>query len=307
MDRLNAMAMLVKVTETGSFSAASKALGVPLATLSRKVSDLEKQLGARLLVRTTRKLSLTEAGIHYVAASKRILEQVEEAERQAGGEYTQPKGELVITAPQMFGRLHVLPVISEFLANYPEIRIRLLLADHNLDLIEEHVDMAVRIGRLPDSTMVATQVGSVRVITCVSPALLSNIPALSHPEDLLELPCVTQDTNRNATTWRFKQPGSSNSLELAIQARLSVTNSDAALCAAIRQVGITRLLHYQAADAIAKGQVQIILPEYEPSPLPIHLLHASRGIMPLKMRSFLDFAAPRLKDSVSALQSPPSG
>ncbi|MBN7820097.1 LysR family transcriptional regulator [Bowmanella yangjiangensis] len=301
MDRLNAMAMLVKVTETGSFSAASKALGVPLATLSRKVSDLEKQLGARLIIRTTRKLSLTEAGIHYVAASKRILEQVEEAERQASGEYTQPKGELVITAPQMFGRLHVLPVISEFLAIYPEIKVRLLLADHNLDLIEEDVDMAVRIGRLPDSTMVATQVGTVRVITCVSPLLMLAIEPPTHPEDLLKLPCITQDSNRTPATWRFNQPSTPNSLELAIQSRLSVTNSDTALCAAIRQVGVTRLLHYQAADAITQGKLQIILPEYEPPPQPIHLLHTSRGMMPLKMRSFLDFAAPRLRQRISAL------
>ncbi|WP_102795619.1 LysR family transcriptional regulator [Bowmanella denitrificans] len=301
MDRLDAMAMLIKVTDTGSFSAASKALGVPLATLSRKVSELEKQLGTRLLVRTTRKLSLTEAGIHYVAACKRILEQVEEAERQATGEYTQPKGELVITAPQMFGRLHVLPLISDFLALYPDIKVRLLLADHNLDLIEDHVDMAVRIGRLPDSTMVATQVGQVRVIACASPALLATTGVPRYPDDLLQIPCVTSDTNRAVATWRFTQPGSSTLLELDIQPRLSVTNNDAALCAAIRQVGVTRLLHYQAADAINQGKLQIILPEFEPPPLPIHLLHTSRGMMPLKMRSFLDFAAPRLRQRISAL------
>jgi DNA-binding transcriptional LysR family regulator len=148
MDRLEAMHMLITVTEKGSLSAAGRALNVPLATLSRKIADLEAQLGARLLVRTTRKLSLTDAGIGYVAAARRILEQVEEAERDAAGEFTAPKGALAITAPLMFGRLHVLPVVADFLAQYPAITVRLILADRNVNLIDDHVDMALRIGKL---------------------------------------------------------------------------------------------------------------------------------------------------------------
>ncbi len=168
MDRFEAMSMLLEVAEKGSLSAAGRSLRVSVPTLSRKISDLETLLGARLLIRSTRKLTLTDAGITYVAAARRILEQVEDAEREAAGEFTTPKGELVVTAPILFGRLHVLPVVAEFLALFPEINIRLLLADHNVHLIEEHVDMAVRIGRLPDSAAVATRVGSMRRVICAS-------------------------------------------------------------------------------------------------------------------------------------------
>ncbi len=160
MDRLSAMALLVKVTELGSMSAAARALNTPLTTVSRNIGELESALGVRLLTRTTRKLTLTDAGVDYVAAARRILEEVENAERRATGEYQEPKGELVISAPTMFGRQHVLPVISEFIARYPQIRVRLLLSDSNADLVDDHIDLAVRIGELADSSMVATRLGA---------------------------------------------------------------------------------------------------------------------------------------------------
>ncbi len=173
MDRLSAMALLVKVTELGSMSAAARALNMPLTTVSRHIGELESALGVRLLARTTRKLTLTDAGVDYVAAARRILEEVENAERQATGEYQEPKGELVISAPTMFGRQHVLPVISEFIARYPLIRVRLLLSDRNADLVSDHVDLAVRIGDLADSSMVATRLGTMRIVACAHPALLA--------------------------------------------------------------------------------------------------------------------------------------
>jgi DNA-binding transcriptional LysR family regulator len=295
MDRLEAMSMLVKVTEQGSLSAAGRALHVPLATLSRRISDLETHLGTRLLIRTTRKLTLTEAGVAYVAAARRILEQVEEAARTAAGEFHVPKGELVITAPVMFGRLHVLPVVADFLAEFPEIRIRLLLNDRNVDLIDDHVDMAVRIGRLPDSSMVATQIGTMRTVCCASPALLAAHGTPRSPADLVRLPCVTVDTPLPSPAWRFRKPRTGTAIDVPVQPRLSVNAPEAAAQAAIRGVGVTRLLHYQVADAVARRELKIILAAYEPEPAPLHLVHASRGHMPLKMRRFLDFAAPRLR------------
>lgn len=295
MDHLEAMSMLVTVTEQGSFSAAGRALHVPLATLSRRISELEKRLGTRLLIRTTRKLTLTEAGTGYVAAARRILEQVEEAGRAAAGEFTVPKGELVITAPVMFGRLHVLPVVADFLAQFPAIRIRLLLNDRNVDLIEDHVDMAVRIGRLPDSSMVATQIGVMRMVCCASPALLAAHGMPRSPADLARLPCVMVDTPLPSPAWRFRKPRTNAAIDVPMQPRLAVNAPEAAAQAAIRGVGVTRLLHYQVADAIRRGELKIILAAYEPEPAPLHLVHASRGHMPLKMRRFLDFAAPRLR------------
>lgn len=295
MDRFEAMSLFVTVTEKGSFSAASRALQVPLATLSRKVADLEALLGARLLLRTTRKLSLTDAGIAYVAAARRILEQVEDAEREAGGEFTTPKGELVITAPILFGRLHVLPIVTDFLSKFPEIQVRLLLADRNLHLIDDNVDMAVRIGALADSSMIATHVGTMRTVTCASPALLAGHGIPKTPHDLARMPCVTFDSPMPSPGWRFRQPGSHASIEVAIQPRLSVTTAEAAAEAAVRGVGVTRLLHYQVADSLERGALKLILKSFEPTPAPVHLVHASHGQMPVKMRRFLDFAAPRLR------------
>lgn len=298
MDRLEAMSMLVAVTERGSFSAAARALDVPLATLSRKVSDLESQLGARLLIRTTRKLTLTDAGIAYVASARRILEQVDEAEREAAGEFTQPKGELVLTAPIMFGRLHVLPVVAEFLAAFPEINIRLHLGDRNVDLIDDHVDMAVRFGRLPDSSMVATPIGDMRTVTCANHAILERYGIPEQPEALLHYPCVMVEIPLPSPAWRYRVPGSDAALEISVVPRLAVTTTEAAAQAAIQGVGVTRLLHYQVADAVVRGELRIVLQTYEMEPAPVHLVHASRGRMPLKMRRFLDFAAPRLRETL---------
>jgi DNA-binding transcriptional LysR family regulator len=299
MDRLEAMSMLLTVMEQGSLSAAGRFLHVPLATLSRKISDLETLLGTRLLLRTTRKLSLTDAGVAYVAAARRILEQVEEAERAAAGEFTEPKGELAITAPLLFGRLHVLPLVAEFLATHPAITVRLLLLDRNVDLIDDHVDMAVRIGKLPDSTMVATQVGAIRTVTCATPALLAAHGMPQAPADLLRYPCVTVDTPMPSPAWRFRQPDSGAALDVAIVPRLTVTTAEATADAGVRGVGVVRLLQYQVADAVRAGALQVILAPFEPDTAPVHLVHAARGQMPLKMRRFLDFAAPRLRAALA--------
>ncbi|MDR3507090.1 MAG: LysR family transcriptional regulator [Caulobacteraceae bacterium] len=292
MDRFEAMSLLLRVVERGSLSAASRQLRVPLPTLSRKITDLEALLGAKLLVRTTRRLSLTEAGVAYVAAARRILEQVEEAERAAAGEFTAPKGELVLTAPILFGRLHVLPVVTEFLARFAQIDVRLALSDRNAHLVDDHIDMAVRIGALPDSGMVATAVGAMRMVVCASPALLAAHGAPKAPKDLERLPFVS-----------FEMIGANGGLSAPIRPRLTVTTAEAAVDAAVAGVGVTRVLHYHAADAVRRGALRIILPEFEPDPMPINLVHASRGMMPLKMRSFLDFAAPRLRASVAVLGS----
>lgn len=290
--------MLITVTEQGSLSAAGRALKVPLPTLSRKISDLEALLGARLLIRTTRKLALTDVGLAYVAASRRILEQVEDVEREVAGEFTVPKGELVVTAPLMFGRLHVLPVICEFLAKFPDINIRLILVDRNVDLVGDHVDMAVRIGALPDSSMVATQVGAMRTVTCASPALLAAHGIPLKPDDLLRFPCVVLDTPLPSPMWSFRGARTGATHEVPVRPRLAVTTADAAAQAAIRSVGITRLLHYQVAEAVESGALQIVLEAFEPQPAPVHLVHASRGQMPLKLRRFLDSAVPALRNAL---------
>jgi len=297
MDRLEAMSILIAAVEAGSFTAAGRRLGVPLPTVSRKILELEAHLGTRLLARSTRRLELTDAGRDYVAACKRILDEISDAERKASGEYLTPKGELVLTAPIVFGRLHVVPVINGFLATYPDIDVRLILSDRNVQLLEDRIDLAVRIGALPDSSMIAVQAGAVRRIVCGSPSFFAAHRVPLKPEDLTGLPCITFDALGPATSWSFKKGG----MSVPIRSRLSVNSAEAAIDAAVAGVGVTRVLSYQAATGIAAGNLQIVLETFESEPLPVSLLHLSQGVLPLKTRSFIDFALPRLRASLSGV------
>jgi DNA-binding transcriptional LysR family regulator len=295
MDRLQAMSLLVSVAETGSLSAAGRKLGVPLPTVSRKISELEAHLNTRLLIRSTRKLALTDSGAAYVAAARRILEEVSEAERTASGEHAAPRGDLVITAPVVFGRLHVLPVIAEFLARWPEINVRLVLADRNLHLIDDHIDIAVRIGALVDSASVSTQVGAVRSVVCGGPAYFAAHGVPKRPEDLSALSAVTFDPLSPSQHWIFRDPKSKRELRASVRSRLSVNTAEAAIDGAAAGLGVTRVLSYQAVQAVSEGHVQIVLSEYEPEPAPVSLIHTGHELTPLKVRMALDFAAPRLR------------
>jgi DNA-binding transcriptional LysR family regulator len=298
MDRFEAMLILVASVNAGSFSAAGRKLGMPLPTISRKVAELEEHLQTRLLVRTTRKLMLTEAGAAYLAASKRILEQVSEAERAAAGEYNTPRGELILTAPVVFGRLHVLPVVSAFLAGFPEINVRLILSDRNVHLVDDHIDLAVRIGRLPDSSLIATQVGTIRRVTCASPAFLASHGTPKIPADLALLPCVTFDVLTDGVAWVFASRDGRTQQSVRIQPRLLVNTAEAAIDAAVAGIGVTHVLSYQAACAVQDGRLVRILRPFEQPAVPVSLIHAGQGLLPLKMRSFLEFAAPRLRKAL---------
>ena len=300
MDRLKAMSIIVHVVEHGSFSAASRALGIPLATVSRQVTELEAHLGTRLLTRTTRKLALTDAGEAYISAARRILDEIDDAERVAAGEFHTPRGELNITAPIAFGRLLVLPVVRDFLAAYPQINIRLALSDRNLHLMEEHIDMAVRIGPLPDSAMIATRVGSVRTIVVASPALLAACGSPVTPGDLEHMPGVHFDILSPGGRWSLVDVDG-KPVDATPRARLTVSTADAAVSAARDGVGVTRVLSYQCADAVRDGSLRVLLEAHEPAPLPVHLMHAGGGALPSKMRVFLDFAKTRLRERLAAL------
>lgn len=293
MDRFEAMRTLVAAVDGGSLSAASRRLGVPLPTVSRRVSDLESHLRTQLVVRTSRRLLLTDAGRAYVAASRQILEELDDAERLASGEYRTPRGALLITAPVMFGRLHVQPVVLDFLAAYPDITVRLSLSDATIDLVESRVDLAVRIGEMSDSGLVARRLGAVRWIACASPGYLARRGVPATPEDLDRHDCVGFERVHTDSTWLFSVPQGAKAL--AIRPRFSVNTADGALDAALAGAGIIRVLSYQAARAIAEGRLVRVLQACETEPLPVHLVHNPQAILPLKLRAFLDFAAPRLK------------
>ncbi|MBZ9726572.1 LysR family transcriptional regulator [Mesorhizobium sp. CO1-1-11] len=297
MDRLEAMSLFVAAAAGGSLSAAPRHSDVPLATVSRKVSELERYLKTRLLNRSTRRLTLTDAGHAYLAACRRILDQVGDAERTAGGEYSAPTGELIITAPIVFGRLHVLPVVTDFLAAYPLVDIRLTLGDRISQLAEDHIDLAVRIGRLPDSRMVAIRVGSIGHVVCASPAYLAGRGIPETPGDLEAHSCITFEGLGSLATWTFTVDKAD--FVVPVRSRLRVNTAEAAIDAAIAGVGVTRVLSYQIVAAARSGTLRPVLRDFEPEPWPVNLVHAGQGRLPVKLRAFLDFAAPRLRERLA--------
>ena len=299
MDRLAAMTTLLAAVEGGSLSAASRKLGMPLATVSRKVSELEAHLRTRLLHRTSRRLTLTDAGEAYIAACKRILEDIGDAERAAAGEYSAPRGDLTLTAPIVFGRLHVLPIAIEFLKAYPEIDLRIVLGDRVIDLQEDHVDLAVRIGELPDSRLVAVRVGAVSWVVCGSPDYFHRRGTPKSPGELAAHDCITFQGLTSPEEWTFGAGRSKTSV--VVRSRLIINTAEAAIDAAIAGVGVTRVLSYQAASALRTRTLVRVLQRFEPAPSPVSLVHGGQGRLPLKLRVFLDFAAPRLKARLAQL------
>ena len=295
MDRLDAMTVFAAIVDGGSLSAAGRQLNVPLATVSRKLADLEAHLKTRLITRSTRKLVLTDAGRDYLEACRQILEQVEEAERVASGAYAAVKGQLVVAAPVMFGRLHVVPVASAFLEAHAEVDIQLRLGDRNVNLIEEHVDVALRLGALPDSGLVATQVGAIHRVVCASPAYLKRFGTPQSPGELGAHRCVTFDGLEAAHAWTFVQ-AVGEKWRMRVRSRMTVSTADAAIEAALLGLGLTRVLSYQVADALQDGRLVRVLVDYEPPAVPASMIYPGQGRLPMKTRAFIDFASCRLRE-----------
>ncbi|WP_323782810.1 LysR family transcriptional regulator [Thalassovita sp.] len=293
MDRFDAMSILHAVVETGNLSAAGRRLGVPLSTVSRKISDLEAHLGARLLIRSTRSVSLTEVGKAYVVATRRIVEDLAEAERAAAGEYADVKGELVITAPIVFGRLHILPIVTDFLQAYPETDVKLVLADRLVHLADEHVDMALRIATLPDSSDVAVKVGTIRRVVCASPSYMERRGRPQNPAELADHDVVTFSALPLSEAWTFGKGAAAR--PASPHSRLTVNTAEAAIDAAIAGVGMTRVLSYQIAEAVQAGRLVTVLDDHAPDPVPVSLVYRGQEMLPRKLRAFIDFATPRLK------------
>jgi DNA-binding transcriptional LysR family regulator len=289
MDRLESMAAFVAVVEQGGFTAASHHLRMPLATISRKVSDLEEHLRVRLLVRGKRQVSPTDSGREYFATARRLLEEVAEAERIAAGEFRTPQGELVVSAPLAFGRLHVAPLVAEFLRAYPDVSVRLMLADRVVSLVEEHVDLALRIGELAESNLVAVRAGMIRTVTCASPGYLAARGEPADPAALRGHDCVTFTHLESAQEWEYRGK------PYPVRSRLAVSSGEAAGEAAALGAGITRTLCYQVSEAVAAGRLRLVLRDFEPPPMPVHLVHIGGRLVPLKLRAFIDFMLPRLR------------
>ena len=298
MDRLDAMQLFVAIGDAGSLSAAARTLKVPLPTVSRKLALLEEHLGVRLVVRTTRKFVLTDAGRTYLESCRRLLAEIEDAERMAAGEYETPKGRLYVTAPIVFGRLHVLPVTLAFLKAYPEVDLRLAFADRIVDMIEEGIDVALRIAHLADSSLIAARIGAVRQVTCAAPAYLKANGTPRAPSDLIQHQCIAFANMSATDRWLYRIDGEEQ--PVPIRSRLAVTTAEAAIDAAIAGIGITRVLSYQAAAAIKAGKLNLILRPFDLPEIPVSLVHTQVRLTPPKVRAFLDFAAPRLRRRLDA-------
>ena len=297
MDRLAAMRVFTAVADAGSLSAAGRRLNIPLATVSRQLASLEEQLGMRLLTRTTRQLSLTEPGRQYLESCRRILAELEAAELALAGQHGEPRGEMAITAPALFGRLHVVPIVVQFLEAFPLVTARLLLVDRVVDLIEEGLDVSVRIGALPDSSVMATRVGSVRLVTCTSPAYLAKHGTPAEPQELAGHDCISFGS---FTPERWIYAGPAKSRRVAVHSRLIVNTADAAIDAARAGLGITKVLSYQAEASLADGSLRLILEDFEPEPIPVSLLHREDRLPQAKVQRFIAFAAPRLRAALKA-------
>jgi DNA-binding transcriptional LysR family regulator len=293
MDRLEAMTVIVAVTETGSFSAASRRLRTPVATVSRRVCELEARLQAQLFQRSSRRMTLTDAGRSYIEACKRIIEQVDDAEREVSGEYRIPKGDLAVTAPWGLGHMHLLPIAVEFLRAYPDIALRLELTDHVVNMVQDNIDVAIRIGILPDSSMIATRIGSIRLVVCASPAYLAARGRPTSPGDLLNHDCITIDEIAVPRAWRFAK--GDHAIVAPIRSRLTVNTSEAAVEAAVAGAGIARVMSCKTEAARCAGALVVVLDDFEPEPLPVHIVYAQRKPVPLKLGAFLNWVTPRLK------------
>ncbi|WP_245295016.1 LysR family transcriptional regulator [Pararhizobium antarcticum] len=293
------MSLLIDVMDAGSFSAAARKRAVPVATLTRKIGQLEQHLGVVLVIRSTRRLVLTDAGQRYLAAARQIIAQVNEVEREAAGEFVEPTGRLVVSAPRMFGRLHVLPIVTDFLQQHEGITVDLQLIDANVDLAAGAADLAVRIGALPDSSLIGTRLGRMRSVIVASPDFLDQYAVPQCPDDLAGLPSIILNIPLAGTTPRLGAGGPSWP---AGKARLLVSGAEAAIAAAEAGLGFVQLLHYQAIDALNAGRVRLLLDSFEANPAPVHILHAPLTQLPQKIRRFLDFAGDRLRASLLAIE-----
>ncbi|WP_315140295.1 LysR family transcriptional regulator [Achromobacter marplatensis] len=299
MNRFHEMTVFLAVAEARSFAAAARRLEMSAPTVTRSVAALEHRLGVLLLVRTTRSLRLTEAGERYAADCRRILDDVEQADDAAAGVMGAPRGALSITAPAFFGELHVMPAVLGYLRAHREVSVRTLLVDRVVNLLDEGVDVAVRIGALPDSTLTAVPVGQVRRVVCAAPAFLQKH---GEPKDLDALPrfcTITAAMEGRGTQWRFQQDGQAR--RLSVDSQLTVTSFQAAVLAACEGWGLTQVVSYQVARHLASGALQVVLRDFELPPMPVHVVYPEGRKSSAKVRSFVDFCVDALRRDLATL------
>ncbi|MBC3860817.1 LysR family transcriptional regulator [Undibacterium jejuense] len=296
MSKFHLITVFVAVVDTLGFAAAARKLNMSPPAVTRAINDLETQLGLRLLTRTTRTIRVTEAGERYVQDCRRILAEMAEADESVSGMHSSPRGRLSITAPVLFGNKYVTPIITEYLNLYPEVSASCLFLDRVVNLLDEGVDVAIRIGDLPDSSMQAIRVGHVRRVICAAPGYLARYGIPSSPDDLHRHSIISASSVTPNIEWRLNENGAPRSIKL--QARMTTTTNDSAITAALSGFGLARLLSYQVAEHLQSGNLKTVLPEFEPAALPVHIVHREGRRAPQRVRAFLDLAVERLREKV---------
>ncbi len=295
MDRLHAMSVFVAVVDCGGFAAAARKLGISPPAVTRAISDLEARLGVRLLSRTTRTVRVTDAGASYVEDCRRVLSAADEADEAACGTHAAPRGLITVTAPAIFGNTHVAPIVTEFLRLYPQASAACWFVDRVVNLADEGVDVAIRIGALPDSTLKAVRVGQVRRVICASPIYLEGHPEPVEAADLQQHVIISANPVTPMPEWRLR--GKSGLQTVRLSPRMSTSTNEAALSAAVAGFGITRVLSYQVADHLRSGALQAILREFESDVMPVHVVHREGRHASQKVRAFLDLTIERLREN----------
>lgn len=305
IDRLDAMRVFVTALDKGSLAGAGRSLGRSPASVTRAIAFLEGHVGAQLLHRTTRKMRLTETGERYAAVCQHVLTNLEEAELLAAGDRAAPRGVLTVTAPVMFGTRILRPIVGAFLSLYPAVQIRYLLLDRIVNMIDEGVDVAVRIAALPDSSLIATSIGDVRRVLCASPDYLARKPVITAPSDLSEHDCIAVAQMNASEVWTFP-PASGGRIArtVRIKPRLMVNADEVAVDAAVAGEGIIRIMSYKIDSEVREGRLVVLLPEDELPRLPVHLIVPEGRLAIAKVRSFVDFARPRLKSAFATMGRP---
>ena len=297
MDQLHLISVFVAVLDTNGFAGAARKLNISPPAVTRAINELEKHLGVRLLTRTTRVVRVTEAGARYGEDCRRILAELAEADKSASGAHGSPHGRLTITAPVLFGCKFVTPVVTEYLQSYREVAIACWFLDRVVNMMDEGIDVAVRIGDLSDSSMQAIRVGTVRRVICASPGYLALHGIPQSPEDLAAHTIISASPVTPTPEWKMVDNKVPRLVKL--QPRITTTSNDSAVAAAASGFGLTRLLSYQVADQLRDGQLQTVLSEFESAGLPVHLMHREGRHASPKARAFLDLAIERLRANSS--------
>jgi DNA-binding transcriptional LysR family regulator len=295
MDRFQEMQVFLAVAEEQGFARAARRLSLSPASVTRAVAALEERIGTLLLARTTRNVRMTEAGQRYVEDCRRILAELQEAEESAAGSHAIARGQLTLTAPVLFGELYVTPLLVSYLEQQPAVQIKALLIDRVVSMVDEGIDVAIRIGPLPDSGLYAVPVGSVRRVLCAAPAYLAKYGRPQHPLALTEQRIVMSNSNSGAVDWQFTDV--TGPLSVRPQPQLLVTTNQAAIAAAQLGWGLTRVLSYQVAAQVAARQLELLLESFEPPPLPIHVVYQGGRKVPAKVRTLVDFCVEQLRQN----------